>query len=744
MAPILHNPTQLELPPCIGVLFPLLYATYDEVTILRAFTSGRSTSLVYLVRPIRNNNQGALANVVKIDVAEQIRAETNAYRHHIEGRLPSSARLIEEPAYSPDNLWGGMRFELVGNGFFDILSLGEYAHQVEPEKIYTLFENRLLPILGALWKAHHLQAELQPGIAYDTLLPANLILEPVHHSDDIVPFTPTSTLVQKLVPGMCLQISGFEVVKRNPRRGSLSMNLPNSSYRSSFQFKVYAPNVVDYHPGEIVNFPYPLVIRESRLSLMNKYVQAAMGANFNLVSNTIHHPTGRQLPNPLAELPQLLQWTFDAYVATVHGDLNLQNVLVDKSIGNAFVIDFAHSRTDHVLRDLLHMEMYIVNHLLADALATEMLAAPYIVTIYRSLHNAIVYGQALHLPTAIEKPVMMLHMLREAAREYMYEKQSWREYYAGLTIYLMGSLRFADLDERFASPLPKQLAFWGAATLLDLMREEAEVNKTKTIAPKPRQVRNDQVDTTKYQPLEGKMSKTEETQPKLTTAECQNALVKILNIASQRSAQLLMYGSCLGAIALIPTNSVPQMLIALSSTAGVNILASLIERVARNKEISDDKIEAELERAIVESNFENIIANNKSILTEVRQLVVWQEQIKFVVQTGNKEIIELLLEYETSFTELRFEFEALSADIRRLYKALSTQGELDGSAKGTGRGANQSIETGNVKGKNINITGHEQNGNDSTNENSITSIKIKDIEASDTVNITGKKTMGRN
>lgn len=47
--------------------------------------------------------------------------------------------------------------------------------------------------------------------------------------------------------------------------------------------------------------------------------------------------------------------TFDAPVATVHGDLNSRNILVDRR-GTLFVIDFAHTGPGHLLRDFARLE----------------------------------------------------------------------------------------------------------------------------------------------------------------------------------------------------------------------------------------------------------------------------------------------------------------------------------------------------------------------------------------------------
>lgn len=70
-------------------------------------------------------------------------------------------------------------------------------------------------------------------------------------------------------------------------------------------------------------------------------------------------------PNPLAALVRWCdpetssgtraQATFDVPIATIHGDLNSRNILIDER-GAIFVIDFAHAGPGHLLRDFARLE----------------------------------------------------------------------------------------------------------------------------------------------------------------------------------------------------------------------------------------------------------------------------------------------------------------------------------------------------------------------------------------------------
>jgi hypothetical protein len=76
------------------------------------------------------------------------------------------------------------------------------------------------------------------------------------------------------------------------------------------------------------------------------------------------------------------------------------------------------------------------------------------------------------LHEALEKPFAILCVLRRAARAGFYDPGDFSEYYQGLMLYLLGALKFRNLDE---IPGAKQIAFWGAATLQHLLQAASPI-----------------------------------------------------------------------------------------------------------------------------------------------------------------------------------------------------------------------------------------------------------------------------
>jgi tetratricopeptide (TPR) repeat protein len=82
------------------------------------------------------------------------------------------------------------------------------------------------------------------------------------------------------------------------------------------------------------------------------------------------------------------------------------------------------------------------------------------------LHQAMANPGRAPLPpehSELRKLWAILWTIRRAARRYLFDPGDLSEYYQGLTLYLLGALRYKSLSEQPEHPLPKRLAFWGAA-----------------------------------------------------------------------------------------------------------------------------------------------------------------------------------------------------------------------------------------------------------------------------------------
>jgi CheY-like chemotaxis protein len=162
----------------------------------------------------------------------------------------------------------------------------------------------------------------------------------------------------------------------------------------------------------------------------------------------------------------------ESRVSIIHGDLNLQNILVDQATGFAWLIDFAETRLGPTLFDLQRLESQIITKLFPAALKKSGLEPVVIAKLLESLHADSprptvppLTGVRGETQAVLQEPYTILVALRRLARQYLMDDRDWDEYYLGLTITLIGTLKFANL-----TPLARQLALIGAMAVRGLMQ----------------------------------------------------------------------------------------------------------------------------------------------------------------------------------------------------------------------------------------------------------------------------------
>ena len=84
-------------------------------------------------------------------------------------------------------------------------------------------------------------------------------------------------------------------------------------------------------------------------------------------------------------MPTILAKTRHLKFNIIHGDLNLENVLVDPEVRDISLIDFSEGRHGYVLHDLLHLEMEVVAKLLPNAFSNAHLPVEYVFEFYEAL-----------------------------------------------------------------------------------------------------------------------------------------------------------------------------------------------------------------------------------------------------------------------------------------------------------------------------------------------------------------------
>jgi hypothetical protein len=149
------------------------------------------------------------------------------------------------------------------------------------------------------------------------------------------------------------------------------------------------------------------------------------------------------LPDPLARLPELLDENVTGTQSTIHGDLNVENVLVGPG-GFVWLIDFAQTREGHPLFDFAHLEAEIIAHVIAPRLASPADGVPI-------LRDALSGGSSSH---------PLLAALHAIAARCLFNPSHPREHHLALYMACLGALKFSNLE-----PFQKHVLYLTSALL---------------------------------------------------------------------------------------------------------------------------------------------------------------------------------------------------------------------------------------------------------------------------------------
>ncbi|MCB0164642.1 MAG: phosphotransferase, partial [Anaerolineae bacterium] len=468
------------LPTEAETVLQQIFSDYERVVITQELGGGFTQSRVLVARPVRRDGGADLPLVLKIGPTWLIKQEQAGYTQFIHDRLAGRIELVTVELGQD---WGVLGYRLAGDGQFKHESLARYCRQTDSQVLAEMLTGRLFKRLGTLWQNADVRPEPYLATKYELLLPVHLVIEPqpLPPAASAFDLSPEQLTSEHLVPGDTVRLTGFVITEIAPEAQEVTLDLPTEigGSSSSHRLRLQSMDVVErYRVGELIPSVEGRVVKTRRGRLQAE-IDRILGptTEFELTADQLRLVDGRVLPNPLAHLSALLSDWPAVKLAYQHGDLNLENILVDPATRDVTLIDFANAGLDHVLHDLLHLEMSVVTSLLSEALVevgeTPELIGP---VFYDRLHRAAVDDPALYtapqlLQPALKKVYTILAAIRQTARSYLSSPNDWDEYYRGLALYLVGALKFKDLDEVPAAPYPKQLALIGAAVAVGLWQQ---------------------------------------------------------------------------------------------------------------------------------------------------------------------------------------------------------------------------------------------------------------------------------
>ncbi|MEM7128716.1 MAG: phosphotransferase [Chloroflexota bacterium] len=472
----IENPTDLIVTRPVHQVLSRLFTGYRHLVLQRELNKGFSGGRVIQVRPVNTLGLPELPLVVKVAAISQIQKEWHAYGAHVKNRLPGVPDIPRPPAYLPQAGLGGICYNLVGYGIFELTNLADYLRSdgVQAMDMHRTVEH-IRRMMHFIWDWSQEQSAFRPDSSYDRLLPVHLL---VHHDTTVAAkaprlVTPHMRPDPPIEPGEFVRLRSFAVHKANWATHTITLKRPYVRFNESDYFvrcrSLHDERIAGYHVDEI-GPEICGVVTETRESRLRSEVINAFADEIDPTLDTFALPDpylGYRLPNPLSVYEQVLSTTRPVRVAPIHGDLNLDNVLIEKETGKVHLIDFAETRHDHVLHDLLRLEAEAITKLLSKLIADRHLnPISTLLSLYRLLHEELLGEHDDEHPPAsanLSSIWIMLSFVRRTARTYLFDPTDVSEYYQGLFIYMLGYMKFKNLNTMAEAPLPKQLAFWGAA-----------------------------------------------------------------------------------------------------------------------------------------------------------------------------------------------------------------------------------------------------------------------------------------
>ena len=354
------NPmVRIETPPGLTLreeesgLLRGLFGGYARLVIENEFLSGYSGARTFLVRPIRADGRADALTIVKLGPRESIRQEFANYEQFVKDRLPPmTARIQRAPVTLPSERSrpalrqrAAVQYTFIAEPGHPPVSLRQaLLAQPDPALLLRLFET-----FGPGWWMQRSPYTFRLGLEYDRLLPPHYVLKPEPGQRSAAAPLP---LNEDKSPGEIWAAAGDLALLQPFRQAELRAD--GQSYSLIGQSVPGQPALrLRWLGAALPKAPVPARITAARADLLRGWTE-----RFDRFG----------LPDPLAPLPALLDETVQGTRSVIHGDLNLENVLVGPG-SLVWLIDFAQTSEGHPLFDFAHLASELIAHILAPRFA---------------------------------------------------------------------------------------------------------------------------------------------------------------------------------------------------------------------------------------------------------------------------------------------------------------------------------------------------------------------------------------
>ena len=409
----------LTLSPPDTSLLRSLFNRYGRLVLESEFLSGYSGARTFLAQPIRIDGRADAYTIVKVGERAAIRREYENYERFVKDTLPPmTARIQRAPVTVRGSDKAGLQYTFIGTSGQTPLSLRQaWLQNPDPALLTKLFDT-----FGPNWWMQRKPYTFRLAMEYDRVLPAHFVVEPAQGSG--------KTLDGRWSPDEAAFQVGDLVTLRN------FMHLEKrADGKSQALLGTPAPGL----PG--------LRVRWLSLADPNGATGRLVATRSSLLNETVSGFDLFGLPDPLPSLPGFLKESLSGTQSTIHGDLNLENVLVGLG-GYVWLIDFALTRDGHTLFDFAHLGAEMIAHVIAPQVSSP-------VDYLSAIRSTLPAGK-----TMPPVPYTLLYTLQEIASRCLFNPSQPREFHLAFFLTCLGALKYPNLQ-----PFQKHLLYLTAAHL---------------------------------------------------------------------------------------------------------------------------------------------------------------------------------------------------------------------------------------------------------------------------------------
>lgn len=402
----------IELNPHERQLLQALSQKYQRIILKNEFLSGYSGARTFLAHPIAANGQSDAETIIKIGPSNDIEDEFNHYESFVKDRLPPiTARIQSVPITLAGFDKAALQYTCISEPGKSPTSLRQALLAApDPDHLQRLFDT-----FGPNWWMQRQPYSFRLGQEYDRLLPPNLVLEPAAGSAKMNLDMNSNPTAMHLSVGDVVNLSAFEQREVRPDGKSLTLRGAPQAGKPVYRYRWLSINPPRNSTARIV---------AAQSDLLDEAT-----ADFDLLG----------LPNPLLKLESWLQETMNGTRSIIHGDLNLENVLVGP--GNlVWLIDFAQTREGHPQYDFSHLACEIIAHIISQR---ELSPQQYLLMLQNDLDP-------------------LLKKVETIAGYCLFNPNNLREFRLALILSCLGGLKYQNLTARAKHLLFITAAYYGS------------------------------------------------------------------------------------------------------------------------------------------------------------------------------------------------------------------------------------------------------------------------------------------